>query len=71
MRCIPDYRVCYGGRFYEAGNPFSIKAEDTDMMKRHGMVLDEPTPPPAAQKKPGRPRRADNGQSVEAEASHE
>ena len=36
MKFIPNYRVCYGGRFYEAGNPFSIKAEDADMMKRHG-----------------------------------
>ena len=71
MKFIPNYRVCYGGRFYEAGNQFSIKAEDADMMKRHGAVLDEPTPPPAAPKKPGRPRRADNGQSGEAEAQNE
>ncbi len=56
MKFIPNYRVCYGGRFYEAGAQVSIKADDADMMKRHGTVLDEPTPPPAAPKKPGRPR---------------
>lgn len=70
MKFIPNYRVCYGGRFYEAGVPFSIKANDADMMKRHGTVLDEPTPLPAAAKKPGRPRRTDNGQSGEDETPH-
>ena len=68
MKFIPNYRVCYGGRFYEVGAQVSIKAEDADMMKRHGTVLDEP---PAAPKKPGRPRRADNGQSGEVETPHE
>lgn len=71
MKFIPNYRVCYGGRFYEAGSQVSIKAEDADMMKRHGTVLDEPTPPSVVLKKPGRPRRADNGQSGEAETPHE
>lgn len=71
MKFIPNYRVCYGGRFYEVGAQVFIKAEDADMMKRHGTVLDEPTPPPAAPKKPGRPRRADNGQSGEVETPHE
>ena len=41
MKFIPNYRVCYGGRFYEAGSQVSIKAEDADMMKRHGTVLAE------------------------------
>ena len=50
MKFIPNYRVCYDGRFYEAGVQFPIKADDADMMKRHGTVLDEPTPPPAAPK---------------------
>ena len=71
MKFIPNYRVCYDGRFYEAGVQFPIKADDADMMKRHGTVLDEPTPPSVALKKPGRPRRADNGQSGEAETPHE
>ena len=26
MKFIPNYRVCYGGRFYEAGAQVSIKA---------------------------------------------
>nr|DAH70947.1 MAG TPA: hypothetical protein [Caudoviricetes sp.] len=69
MKFIPNYRVCYGGRFYEAGAKLSIKDEDADMMKRHGTVLDEPTPPPATQKKQGRPRRGGNGQSGEDETS--
>ena len=38
MKFIPNYRVCYGGRFYEVGAQVSIKAEDADMMKRHGTV---------------------------------
>ena len=71
MKFSPKYRVCYGGRFYEAGVPFPIIAKVADTMKQHGTVLDEPTPPPAAPKKPGRPRRADNGQSGEVETPHE
>ena len=71
MKFIPNYLVCYGGQFYEAGAQVSIKDDDADMMKRHGTVLDEPTPSPAAPKKPGRPRRVDNGQSGKAETPHE
>jgi hypothetical protein len=67
MKFIPNYRVCYGGRFYEAGAQVPIKAEDADMMKRHGTVLDEPTPPPAAERRAGRPRRGNNGQLSEIE----
>ena len=32
MKFIPNYRVCYGDQFYEAGTPFPIKADDADMM---------------------------------------
>lgn len=67
MKFIPNYRVCYGGRFYEAGVQFPIKADDADMMKRHGTVLDEPTPPPAAERRAGRSRRGNNGQLSETE----
>lgn len=70
MKFIPNYRVCYCGRFYEAGTPFPIKADDADMMKRHGTVLDEPTPPPAAERRAGRPRRGNSGQPGEAEATN-
>lgn len=70
MKFIPNYRVCYGGQFYEAGAQVSIKADDADMMKRHGTVLDEPTPPPATERRAGRPRRGNSGQSGEAETPH-
>lgn len=70
MKFIPKYRVCYGGQFYEAGTSFPIKADDADMMKRHGTVLDEPVLPPATPKKPGRPRRVRNGQSCEVETAN-
>lgn len=69
MKFIPKYRVCYGDRFYEAGVSFKIKAEDADAMKRHGTVMDEPTPPPVEQRRAGRPRRADNGQSGKTETA--
>lgn len=66
MRFIPNYRVIYGGLAHEAGREFSIDAKDADEMKRHGTVLDEPTPP----RKPGRPARkkegSENGQHSKA-----
>lgn len=70
MKFIPNYRVCYGGRFYEAGDQFPIKADDADMMKRHGKVLDEPTPPPSTERRAGRPRRGNGGQPSEAETTN-
>lgn len=70
MKFIPNYRVCYGGRFYEAGDQFPIKADDADMMKRHGTVLDEPTPPPAPERRTGRARRSEHGQSGAAETTN-
>ena len=70
MQFIPNYRVCYSGQFYEAGTQFSIKAEDADMMKRHGTVLDEPTPLPATERRAGRPRRGNNGQPSEVETQN-
>ena len=70
MKFIPNYRVCYGGRFYEAGDQFPIKADDADMMKRHGTVLDEPTPPSATERRTGRPRRGSNGQPSEVETQN-
>lgn len=66
MRCIPKYRVSYQGNFYEAGQVFDIDAKDEAEMKRHGKVLDDPTPPPV-EKRAGRPRRVDHGQSGKAE----
>ena len=65
MRCIPKYRVGYNGEFYEAGREFKIDPKDADEMRKHGTVLDGPTPPEV--KRPGRPRRVEHGQSGEAE----
>ena len=42
MKFISNYRVCYNGRFYEAGSPFQIRDEDADTMQKHGTVLHEP-----------------------------
>ena len=44
MKFISNYRVCYNGRFYEAGSPFQIRDEDADTMQKHGTVLHEPSP---------------------------
>ena len=65
MRFIPKYRVCYKGTFYKAGQEFRIEPKDETEMKQHGRVVDDSTPPEV--KRPGRPRRAENGQSGEAE----
>ena len=74
MRFIPKYRVGYNGKFYEAGCEFKIEPKDVDEMKRHGMVLDSPTPPRDEPKKAGRSRRDENavhdGQPVKAEAKN-
>lgn len=70
MRCIPKYRVCYHGVFYEAGDAFPIDTADTDEMRQHGRVVDDPTPPAESPTRRGRQRRADNGQSGEAETAH-
>lgn len=70
MRCVPKYRVNYHGEFYEAGREFCIDEKDAEEMKRHGTVLDEPAPPPAAPKKLGRPRRAENGQLGSAKTTN-
>ena len=70
MKFIPNYRVCYGGKFYEAGHQFQIKDADADEMKKHGVVLDEPTPPPVAPQRPIRTRRTNNGQSGKAETEN-
>lgn len=69
MRCIPKYRVGYNGEFYEAGREFKIDPKDADEMRTHGMVLDDPTPPPV-EKRAGRPRRVDHGQSGKAETAN-
>lgn len=66
MRCIPKYRVGYNGEFYEAGREFKIDPKDADEMRTHGTVLDDPAPPPV-EKRAGRPRRVEHGQSGEAE----
>lgn len=69
MRCIPKYRVGYNGEFYEAGREFKIDPKDADEMRTHGMVLDDPTPPPV-EKRAGRPRRVEHGQSGKAETAN-
>ena len=70
MRFIPKYRVGYNGKFYEAGTEIQIASKDIDEMKKHGTVLDDPVSPPPAPKRAGRPRRVENGQSVEAETKN-
>lgn len=70
MRFIPKYRVCYKGTFYKAGQEFRIEPKDETEMKQHGRVVDDSTPPSAEAKKPGRPRRVEHGQSVEAETKN-
>lgn len=70
MRCIPNYRVCYQGVFYEAGHAFPIETADADEMRQHGRVVDDPTPPTEPPIRRGRQRRADNGQPGEAEATN-
>lgn len=69
MRCIPKYRVGYNGEFYEAGREFKIDPKDADEMRTHGTVLDDPTPP-RVEKRAGRPRRVDHGQSGKAETTN-
>lgn len=74
MRLVPEYRVGYNGKFYEAGQPFHIDDNDIEEMKQHGTLLKERTPTSPSvttePKKPGRPRRAENGQPGKIEASH-
>lgn len=70
MRFIPKYRVGYNGKFYEAGTEIQIASKDIGEMKKHGTVLEDPVSPPSAPKRAGRPRRAENGQSVEAETKN-
>ena len=67
MRFIPKYRVGYNGKFYEAGTEIQIASKDIGEMKKHGTVLEDPVSPASAPKRAGRPRRAENGQSGEAE----
>lgn len=85
MRFIPDYRVCYKGRFYECDEEFDIDEKDAEEMSKHGEIVEDPTPPAPAdnleikepekpeEEKPrrGRPRRADNDESGEDAASDE
>ena len=59
----------YNGEFYEAGREFKIDPKDADEMRTHGTVLDDPTPPPV-EKRSGRPRRVEHGQSGEAETAN-
>ncbi len=70
MRCIPKYRVCYNGKFYSSGEAFNIDAKDADEMKQHGRLVDNSMPPTPEAKRPGRPRRVENGQSGEAETKN-
>ena len=70
MRFIPKYRVGYNGKFYEAGAEIQIASRDIEEMKKHGTVLDDPVSPPSPARRTGRTRRAENGQSVEAETKN-
>lgn len=75
MRFIPDYRVCYKGRFFEADEEFEIDPADESEMRVHGEVVEDPTPSlvkestpteetvPVEKPKRGRPRRADRDKS--------
>ena len=70
MRCIPKYRIGYNGQFYEAGTEFRIDPKDAKEMRKHGTVLDDPTPSSAETKRPGRTRRTEHGQSGKAETQN-
>lgn len=71
MKCIPNYRVGYKEKFYEAGQPFEINSKDAAEMRKHGTVLDDPTPSPAEPRRVGRPaRRTEHGQSGKAETEN-
>lgn len=70
MRLVPKYRVSYRGEFYEAGHPFTIDESDLDEMKIHGTILEDSEPPLTEHRRPGRPRRVDNGQSVKTETAN-
>ena len=70
MRFVPEYRICYGGRFYEAGQAFQIDEKDADEMQQHGTVVADPAPPSTQpQKRAARPRRSEHGQSGKAETA--
>lgn len=67
MRFIPDYRVCYKGRFYECDEEFDIESADVEEMSEHGEVLEESKPPTEESVEPieekprrGRRRKADD-----------
>ena len=72
MRFIPKYRVGYNGQFYETAQEFQINPKDADEMRKHGKVLDDPTPPSNGLKRAGRPPRRieENGQSGKAETAN-
>ena len=71
MRFVPEYRIYYGGRFYEAGQAFQIDEKDADEMRQHGTVVADPAPPIIpAQKRAGRPRRSEHGQSGKTETEN-
>ena len=74
MKCIPNYRVGYKEKFYEAGQPFEINSKDAVEMRKHGKVLDDPAPLHDEPKRAGRPRRGEDvvheRQPVKAEAKN-
>ena len=73
MTLVPYYRVSYRGRYYEAGQPVDITAEDAEEMKVHGTIFEREQPkesagetegarevataPEKTARKPGRPKK--------------
>ena len=41
MRFVPYYTVSYHGKFYRAGVEFEIKADEAEIMSKHGKIVSE------------------------------
>lgn len=57
MLFVPNYTVSYRGTFHPAGKAFEIDPIDSEEMKVHGTIQEEPikqTP-----RRPGRPRKTE------------
>ncbi len=71
MTLVPYYRVSYRGKYYEAGRPVDIMAEDAEEMQVHGTIFEREQPqeaeeegaresttaPEKTARKPGRPKK--------------
>ncbi len=71
MRFVPDYRVCYKGKFYECNEEFDIDPADANEMSQHGEIEEGSVPLAELGKqevqgttaeKPRRGRRRENDQ---------